>query len=130
MVCLVITEPYGYERLIQRAAEDAPSKEWLIIYFLRPSRLRDTVKELGDQGWLGPGSLRRLQDSLMEGYRALVDEVLQTAARHAQKAGARARTAVVEGELEALTQIIRRRCGRLYCDDMDLLGLLQSMEDK
>lgn len=130
MVCLVITEPYGYERLIRRAAEDVSSKEWLIVYFLRPSRLQDTVRELGDQGWLGPGSLRPLLDSLMEGYRALADEVLQAAAHYAQEANARVRTTVVEGELEALAQTLRGKCSRLYCDDVELLGQLQPGEDK
>jgi len=39
------------------------------------------MQELAESGWLGPGSLRLLENSLMEGYQMLAGDVLEDVAQ-------------------------------------------------
>lgn len=82
-VWLVLTSPYAYDRAMQRAGAIARLANVPLhaVFFIEKNAVGTMVKELSDTGWLGPGSLRRLQSSMSEGYRALAGDVLKRVQR-------------------------------------------------
>ncbi len=84
-ILLVLTNPYGYEKALNLAFEEAKQTHSLlsVTFIIDPEALDDLMRDLGEHGWLGIGSRRTLQISMMEGYRALAADILEEVSRRA-----------------------------------------------
>lgn len=82
-VWLVLMSPYAYDRAMKQAEKVAKRKETplRVVFFIEKNAMSDMVEDLSEMGWLGPGSLRTLQTSMSQGYRALADDVLERVER-------------------------------------------------
>ncbi len=84
-ILLVLTNPYGYEKALNLAFDQAePGHTPLTVTFaIDPEAIDDLMRDLGENGWLGIGSRRSLQISMLEGYRALATDILEEVSRRA-----------------------------------------------
>lgn len=97
-ILLVLTNPYGYEKALNLAFEEAKQADSLfrVTFIIDPEALDDLMRDLGENGWLGIGSRRSLQISMMEGYRALATDILEEVTRRAISMGIAVKTEVNE----------------------------------
>ncbi|MGK7874718.1 MAG: hypothetical protein AB4426_15865 [Xenococcaceae cyanobacterium] len=106
-VWLVIANPYAYDRAMGRAILEAQQCQTglQVVFFISVDSVGEMMHELGEIGWLGSASLRTLQTSMLEGYRALADDVLKRVQRKAAQV-----ELIVEGVVEkpSLEQYIHR----------------------
>lgn len=82
-VWLLLTNPYAYQRSLQKAiaVAEAAATKLRVVFVLDPEAMNLMMQELAESGWLGPGSLRLLENSLMEGYQMLAGDVLEDVAQ-------------------------------------------------
>lgn len=97
-ILLVLTNPYGYEKALHLAFEEAQQLDGLlrVTFAIDPEAIDDLMRDLGENGWLGIGSRRTLQISMMEGYRALATDILEEVTRRAVSMGMTVKTEVNE----------------------------------
>ncbi|MCT7959301.1 hypothetical protein NG791_01165 [Laspinema sp. D1] len=97
-ILLVLTNPYGYEKAIHLAFEEAKQADCFlsVTFAIDPEAIDDLMRDLGENGWLGIGSRRTLQISMMEGYRALATDILEEVSRRAVSMEIAAKTALNE----------------------------------
>ncbi|WP_254566228.1 hypothetical protein [Oscillatoria sp. HE19RPO] len=97
-ILLVLTNPYGYEKALNLAFEEAKQADSLfrVTFIIDPEALDDLMRDLGENGWLGIGSRRSLQNSMMEGYRALATDILEQVTLRAVSMGIAVKTEVNE----------------------------------
>ncbi len=97
-ILLVLTNPYGYEKALHLAFEEAIQADCLlsVTFAIDPEAIDDLMRDLGDNGWLGIGSRRTLQISMMEGYRALATDILEEVSHRAVSMGMSVKTEVNE----------------------------------
>ncbi|WP_202219860.1 hypothetical protein [Okeania sp. KiyG1] len=53
--------------------------------FINNNSINDVIGELGQTGWLGSNPLHKLQNSMLDGYRALANDVLKRVKRKAKE---------------------------------------------
>ncbi len=56
-----------------------------VVFFINNNSIHDVIGELGQTGWLGSNPLHKLQNSMLEGYRALAGDVLKRVKRKAKE---------------------------------------------
>jgi hypothetical protein len=97
-ILLVLTNPYGYETALNLAFEQAKAPDTLlrVTFAIDPEAIDDLMRDLGEHGWLGIGSRRSLQISMLEGYRALATDILEDLSRRAVTLGISVKTEVNE----------------------------------
>lgn len=97
-ILLVLTNPYGYEKALHLAFEEAKQAQSLfrVTFIIDPEAIDELMRDLGENGWLGIGSRRTLQISMMEGYRALATDILEEVSRRAVSMGMAVKTEVNE----------------------------------
>ena len=97
-IWLILTNPYSYDRPLERFFEQAQSETAVlnVAFAIDPAAMGEMVDDLGNTGWLSSASLRSLQASLLEGYRALASDVLEEVGDRASEAGLTLETKVVE----------------------------------
>ncbi|NES84436.1 MAG: hypothetical protein F6K10_25185 [Moorea sp. SIO2B7] len=106
-VWLVITNPYAYDKAMWRAISEA--QHWntglKVVFLISRDSMSNMMHQLGEMGWLGSASLQSLQISMLEGYRALADDVLKRVERKAKEV-----ELIIEGLVEkpSLTQYVHR----------------------
>ncbi|MGF1486038.1 MAG: hypothetical protein ACFBSE_02880 [Prochloraceae cyanobacterium] len=96
-VWLAIANPYGYDRAMNQAillAEQEQASLHVVFFICRDS-MGNIMHDLGEMGWLGAGSFRTLQNSMLEGYRSLADDVIARVKRKAKSVNP-----IVEGVVE------------------------------
>lgn len=95
---LVLTNLYAYEKGLNRALEAAQLADagMTVVFLIDPGSVTDIVRDLGEEGWLGAGALRNLETSMLEGYRALADDILEDAQSRFSQAGISVETNVKE----------------------------------
>ncbi|MEC4893035.1 MAG: hypothetical protein SAL07_12650 [Oscillatoria sp. PMC 1051.18] len=95
---LILTNPYAYEKAVERAVTVAQKNnlQILVVFLITQEWLEKTVCELSEMGWLGSASLRSLEISMQEGYRALAADVLKEVERQANQVDV-----IVKGVVEA-----------------------------
>ena len=103
-IWLILTSPYGYQRSAARVAEliGTSGGTARVIFAIDVSALGDSVDTLRIQGWLGPGPLRTLQGSLLDGYRSLAPILLNTVREWFESRGLTVQTEMREQELGSL----------------------------
>jgi hypothetical protein len=76
---LILTNPYSYETALNRALAAAREGQiqLKVVFAIDPNAVDELMRDLGENGWLGIGSRRSLQASMLEGYRALAADILQ-----------------------------------------------------
>jgi len=79
MLWLVLTNPYAYDRALERAVRTAKKGDvpLNVTFVIDPQALDELMVDLGEKGWLGMASRRTLRDSMIEGYRALAEDTLE-----------------------------------------------------
>jgi len=82
-VWLLLTNPYAYQGALQKAIAiaEAATTKLQVVFVLDPEAMNLMMQELAENGWLGPGSLRLLENSLMGGYQMLAGDVLEDVAQ-------------------------------------------------
>lgn len=95
---LVLTNLYAYEKGLNRALEAAKlaGAGMNVVFLIDPGSVADIVRDLGEEGWLGSAALRNLETSMLEGYRALAEDILQEAQSRFSQAGIAVETSVRE----------------------------------
>jgi len=88
-IWLVVANPYAYDKAMWKAVSEAQKHQsnLRVVFFINNNSVHDVIGELGQTGWLGSNPLHRLQDSMLEGYRALANDVLKRVKRKAQEKG-------------------------------------------
>lgn len=80
---LVLTNPYAYQKALHgaikevRQAQSASIQVVYVVFLIDAQTIDNMVRDLCDRGWLGASSLHSLESSMLEGYRALAQDVLQ-----------------------------------------------------
>ncbi|MEC4983989.1 MAG: hypothetical protein SAJ37_00985 [Oscillatoria sp. PMC 1068.18] len=97
---LILTNPYAYEKAVERAVTLAQKNNLQIrvVFLITQQWLDKTVSELSETGWLSSASLRSLEISMQEGYRALAADVLEEVERQTKTNQVEV---IVEGVVEA-----------------------------
>lgn len=102
---LILTSPYSYEDALDRALQAAQEAETLrVTYVIDPEAMGAMVYELGEYGWLGPGSQQRLRESMMEGYRDVARDVIAAIEQVGQSKGVSLETKIVEQPIQTYLQ--------------------------
>ncbi|AFY36631.1 hypothetical protein Lepto7376_0186 [[Leptolyngbya] sp. PCC 7376] len=82
-IYLVILNPYAYDGAMYKA--EAIAKEASVplnvVFFISEKSVCRMMNNLGENGWLSAASIRSLQNSMLEGYRGLADDVLDRVQR-------------------------------------------------
>ncbi|MEB3340064.1 hypothetical protein [Okeania sp.] len=88
-IWLVVANPYAYDKAMWKAVSEAQQNEnnLRVVFFINNNSVHDVIGELGQTGWLGSNPLHKLQDSMLDGYRALANDVLKRVKRKAQEKG-------------------------------------------
>lgn len=109
--CLVLTSPYAYGRALKRALEIAKEEQTSLcaVFLIDPAEVRRLVEDLGEKGWLGPGSVRALEEAMRAGYRALAEDVLAEVRRQAEAQGIAVEAEVMEGDLVQHVHALARK---------------------
>lgn len=119
MICLIITDPYAYENLLDRALAEAREQAGglFVVFFLDAGEMKRTIEDLAEKGWLGSGSRRALLESMLGGFRALAEDVLAEAKRRGARAGVEVRTQLYEGAKDGLLTVLNARgCSKVLSD--------------
>lgn len=97
-IWLILTNPYSYDRPLEYFFDQAQLKTAVlkVVFAIDPTAMGEMVDDLGDTGWLSTASLRSLQASLLEGYRALASDVLEEVGDRSRELGLTLETQVVE----------------------------------
>ncbi|MCT7981424.1 hypothetical protein [Laspinema olomoucense] len=131
-ILLVLTNPYGYEKALHLAFEEAEQTHSLlsVTFAIDPEALDDLMRDLGENGWLGIGSRRTLQISMMEGYRALAADILEEVSRLGASRGMAVKTAVnEEGIRSYLSGLSTPGPEKIFVTGSHALGpLIQTLE--
>jgi len=103
---LILTSPYSYEDALERAihAAQETGAELHVTYVIDPEAMGAMVYELGEYGWLGPGSQQRLRDSMTEGYRSVAHDVIAAIEQNGQNRGLSLKAQIVEQPINAYLQ--------------------------
>lgn len=101
-ILLVLTNPYGYEKAISWALHEVQktNNPLQVTFAIDPNAIEDLMRELGENGWLGIGSRRSLQEAMLEGYRALATDILEEVERRCSELGIPVTTRVEECAIE------------------------------
>lgn len=88
-IWLVLANPYSYDQAMWKAVSEAQKHQskLRVVFFINNSSVHDVIGELGQTGWLGSNPLHKLQNSMLEGYRALAGDVLERVKRKATEKG-------------------------------------------
>jgi len=88
-IWLVLANPYSYDQAMWKAVSEAQKHQskLRVVFFINNSSVHDVIGELGQTGWLGSNPLHKLQNSMLEGYRALAGDVLQRVKRKTAEKG-------------------------------------------
>ena len=86
-IWLVIANPYAYDKAMWKAVLETQEHQskLRVVFFINSSSIHDVIGELGQSGWLGSNPLHKLQNSMLEGYRALAGDVLKRVKRKAKE---------------------------------------------
>ncbi|WP_071517288.1 hypothetical protein [Geitlerinema sp. PCC 9228] len=107
---LVLTNPYTYQKALNRAldrlratptslSDSGEEVNIWVVFLIDPQTIENMVRDLCDRGWLGASSLHNLESSMLEGYRALAQDVLQEVRRQFEAASTKVETTVASGSL-------------------------------
>lgn len=101
-VWLVLTDTYAYEGAIKQALEVAQHSGASLnaVFVIEPDAVEEMAGDLEEKGWLGARSLPTFQASLLEGYHALVTDVLDKVQGRVSQAGLSIETAIAEAPLD------------------------------
>ena len=82
-IYLVILNPYAYDKAMYRAQAIAKRKNspLNVVFFISERAVCTITHDLGENGWLSAASIRSLQNSMIEGYRGLAEDVLERVQR-------------------------------------------------
>lgn len=118
MLCLVLTDPYDYERVLsafmQKARERGQPAS--VVFYIPTDALHNFVEELGEKGWLGSSPVKTLEHSMLEGLKALGQSVLEHAREEADKLQVKLYTELLLGAQEDLDAHLKQR----GCDEIVL----------
>ena len=95
-VCLVLTNPYAYQRALEVALQHSDCDRLKVIFLIDPGGVDTLVRDLGQQGWLGLNPRRNLGECLLDGYRALATDVLEDVRDRCRQAEIPVETSVEE----------------------------------
>jgi len=86
-IWLVVANPYAYDKAMWRAVSEVQQNQTKlrVVFFINNNSIHDVIGELGQSGWLGSNPLQKLQNSMLEGYRALAGDVLKRVKRKAKE---------------------------------------------
>ncbi|NEP06893.1 MULTISPECIES: hypothetical protein [Okeania] len=86
-IWLVVANPYAYDKAMWKGISEAQQNQakLRVVFFINNNSINDVIGELGQTGWLGSNPLHKLQDSMLEGYRALASDVLKRVKRKAKE---------------------------------------------
>ncbi|MGD1809072.1 hypothetical protein ACP6PL_27035 [Dapis sp. BLCC M126] len=86
-IWLVVANPYAYDKAMWKAVSEAEQNQTKlrVVFFINNNSIHDVIGELGQSGWLGSNPLHKLQNSMLEGYRALAGDVLKRVKRKAKE---------------------------------------------
>ena len=86
-IWLVIANPYAYDKAMWKAVLETQEHQskLRVVFFINSNSIHDVIGELGQSGWLGSNPLHKLQNSMLEGYRALAGDVLKRVKRKAKE---------------------------------------------
>ena len=86
-IWLVIANPYAYDKAMWKAVLETQEHQskLRVVFFINKNSIHDVIGELGQSGWLGSNPLHKLQNSMLEGYRALAGDVLKRVKRKAKE---------------------------------------------
>jgi Lhr-like helicase len=101
---LVLTNPYTYKKArdcaIKQVRQPQPTSIKVYVVFLIDAQtIENMVRDLCDRGWLGASSLHNLESSMLEGYRALAQDVLQEIRQEFEAFSIEVKTSVVSASL-------------------------------
>ena len=82
-IYLVILNPYAYDDAMYKAQAIATEANapLNVVFFISEKSVCRMMNNLGENGWLSTSAIRSLQNSMLEGYRGLADDVLQRVQR-------------------------------------------------
>ncbi len=82
-IYLVILNPYAYDDAMYKAEAIAKrtNSPLNIVFFISEQSVCTMMNDLGENGWLSAASIRSLQNSMLEGYRGLAEDVLERVQR-------------------------------------------------
>ena len=86
-IWLVVANPYAYDKAMWKAVSEAQQHQMKlrVVFFINNNSIHDVIGELGQSGWLGSNPLHKLQNSMLDGYRALAGDVLKRVKRKAKE---------------------------------------------
>ncbi len=86
-IWFAIANPYAYDQAMRKAFSEAQQRQskLRVVFFINNNSINDVIGELGMSGWLGSNPLHKLQNSMLEGYRALAGDVLKRVQRKAKE---------------------------------------------
>ncbi len=102
---LVLTNPYTYKKArdfaIKQVRHLQPTKIEVVyvVFLIDAHTIENMVRDLCDRGWLGASSLHNLESSMLEGYRALAQDVLQETRQEFEVFSIEVKTSVVSASL-------------------------------
>ena len=98
---LILTDPYSYDVACERVEQLAtPEQQLSILFVIDDGAVDGLVDQLSNNGWLGPGTLRGLEDTLASSYRILAGDVLELLSEEFEEKGFQVSTEVVETKIE------------------------------
>lgn len=86
-IWLAIANPYAYDQAMWKAISESQKTQTklTVVFFINNNSINDVIGELGQSGWLGSNPLHKLQNSMLEGYRSLAEDVLKRVKRKAKE---------------------------------------------
>ncbi|NET43559.1 hypothetical protein [Okeania sp. SIO2B3] len=86
-IWLVVANPYAYDKAMGKGISEAQQNQakLRVVFFINNNSINDVIGELGQTGWLGSNPLHKLQNSMLDGYRALANDVLKRVKRKAKE---------------------------------------------
>ncbi|NEN92355.1 MAG: hypothetical protein F6K48_27030 [Okeania sp. SIO3H1] len=84
---LVVANPYAYDKAMWKGISESQQNQakLRVVFFINNNSINDVIGELGQTGWLGSNPLHKLQNSMLDGYRALANDVLKRVKRKAKE---------------------------------------------
>lgn len=82
-IYLIILNPYAYDDAMYQAQAIATEADATlnVVFFISEKAVCRMMNNLGENGWLSTSAIRSLQNSMLEGYRGLADDVLERVQR-------------------------------------------------
>jgi len=116
MLCLVLTDPYDYERVLsafmQKARERGQPAS--VVFYIPTDALHNFVEELGEKGWLGSSPIKTLENSMLDGLKTLGKSILEYAHAEADKVQVELYTKLLLGTNDDLEQYLNQS----GCDEL------------